>query len=100
MASTRASGTTTMHYGSMCELVLLQWAFVRQVPSSDHLAVRIMLLSVVSMWAATSCHQIQSRQVNPGSVICRSVHSTTSNLVRLSSQRLDLKEQGPIGLAP
>lgn len=51
-----------------------------------------MLLSVVDTKTATPCHQIRSRQVNLGRVICLGVHSTTSDLVRLSSQRRDLEE--------
>ena len=45
---------------------------------------------MVSTKAATPCHQIQSRQVNLGSVLCRSIHSTTHDLAKLSSQRRDL----------
>jgi len=55
-----------------------------------HLVAKIMLLSVVSAKAATLCHQIQSRQVNLGSVVCRSIHSTTHDLAKPSSQRRDL----------
>ena len=58
-----------------------------------------MLLSVVDTKIATLCHQIRSRQVNLGRVICRSVHSTPSDLVRLSSQRRD-PEGAETDLAP
>ncbi len=50
-----------------------------------------MLLSVVCTKTATSCHKIQSRQVNLGRVICRSFHSTTPDLAKPSSRRRDLK---------
>jgi hypothetical protein len=49
-----------------------------------------MLLSVVSTKTATPCHQIQNRQINLGSVVCRSIHSTTHDLAKPSSQRRDL----------
>lgn len=54
-----------------------------------------MLLSVVSTKTATPCHQIQSRQVNLGRVICRSFHSTTPDLAKPSSQRRDLEGAEP-----
>lgn len=54
-----------------------------------------MLLSVVDTRVATLCHQIRSRQVNLGRVICLGVHSTTSDLVRLSSQRRDAEGAEP-----
>ena len=55
-----------------------------------------MLLSVVSTKTATSCHKIQSRQVNLGRVICRSIHSITPDLAQLSSRRRDLEEAMPV----
>jgi len=45
--------------------------------------------------AATSCHQIQSRQVNLGRVIWRSIHSTTHDLAKLPSRRRDLRRAAP-----
>jgi hypothetical protein len=65
-------------------------------PSERYLVARIMLLSVVSTKAATPCHQIQSRQVNLGSVVCQSIHSTTHDLAKLSSQRRDLSRSGTV----
>lgn len=49
-----------------------------------------MLLSVVSTKTTTPRYQIHNRQINLGSVICRSIHSTTHDLAKLSSQRGDL----------
>ena len=63
-------------------------------PSERYLVARIMLLSVVSTKTATLCHQIQSRQVNLGSVVCRSIHSTTHDLAKPSSQRRDFSRSG------
>lgn len=62
---------------------------------NEHLVARIMLLSVVSTKAATPCHQIQSRQINLGSVVCRSIHSTAHDLAKPSSQRCELIRSVP-----
>lgn len=51
---------------------------------------------MVSTKTATSCRQIQSRQVNLGRVICRSFHSTTPDLARPSSRRRDLDKAMPV----
>lgn len=59
-----------------------------------------MLLSVVGTKTATPCHQIQSRQVNLGRVICRSIHSTTSDLAKPSSRRRDLRRTYRFRLVP
>src|SRR6185437_6866465 len=65
-----------------------------------NLIASIMLLSVVGTKTPTPCHQIQSRQVNLGRVICRSIHSTTPDLAKPSSRRRDLRRTYRFRLVP
>ena len=65
-------------------------------PSAQNLIARIVSRPWSARRAATPCHQIQSRQVNLGRVICRSIHSTTHDLARPSSRRRDLRKKGSV----